>query len=105
MAKLIDKFELVKAVRESRKNNTHTDGSIARNHDMEHCHFLSLISRQETVTEAEIRNKAIDEFAEKLKCFIASQVDCVDGILPVDYCCEVFQSEVDEIAEQLKEVK
>jgi hypothetical protein len=41
-------------------------------------------------TEAEIRNKAIDEFAEKLK-------ECVseDGTLYAEY--------IDEIADQLKE--
>ena len=51
--------------------------------------------------EAEIRAKAIDEFAEKLKDFIAKQVE--DAESSNDLCTEIFQSEIDEIADELKE--
>ena len=48
----------------------------------------------------EIRAKAIDEFAERLKDLIAKNVE--DAESSNDLCCEIFQSEIDEIAEQLK---
>lgn len=48
----------------------------------------------------EIRAKAIDEFAERLKNFIAKNVE--DAESSNDLCCEIFQSEIDEIAEQMK---
>lgn len=44
--------------------------------------------------------KAIDEFAERLKDLIAKNVE--DAESTNDLCCEIYQSEVDEIAEQLK---
>jgi hypothetical protein len=44
---------------------------------------------------------AVDEFAEKLKDFIAKQVE--DAEYYDDCFCDIYQSEVDEIAEQLKE--
>lgn len=112
MAELIDKGELVKAVRESRKNNTHTDGSIARNHDMEHYHFLSLISRQPTTTEADIRAMAIDEFLEKISLEISESIiwDMVVTAHRNGNCSETSDEIVEyvldtvrEVAEQLKE--
>lgn len=48
----------------------------------------------------EIRNNAIDEFAEQLKDLIAKNVE--DAESSNDLCCEIFQSEIDEIAEQMK---
>lgn len=47
-----------------------------------------------------IRAKAIDGFAERMKDFIAKNVE--DAEMSNDLCCEINQSEVDEIAEQLK---
>ena len=47
-----------------------------------------------------IRAKAIDEFAERLKDLIAKNVE--DAENSNDLCCEIFQSEIDEIAEQMK---
>lgn len=49
---------------------------------------------------ANVREKAIDEFAEKLKDLIAKNVE--DAESSNDLCCEIFQSEIDEIAEQMK---
>jgi hypothetical protein len=63
--------------------------------------LVNRIANLPTTTEAEIRAKAIDEFAEKLKDFIAKQVE--DAESSNDLCTEIFQSEIDEIAEQLKE--
>jgi hypothetical protein len=50
----------------------------------------------------EIRNKAIDEFTEKIKHFMRSNVE--DAEYFGDCCCEIFESEIDEIAEQMKGV-
>lgn len=50
--------------------------------------------------DKEIRNKAIDEFAEQMKDLIAKNVE--DAESSNDLCCEIFQSEIDEIAEQMK---
>lgn len=47
-----------------------------------------------------VRNKAIDEFAERLKDLIAKNVE--DAESSNDLCCEIFQSEIEEIAEQMK---
>ena len=44
--------------------------------------------------------KALDEFAERLKDFIAKNVE--DAESSNDLCCEIYQSEVDEIAEELR---
>lgn len=44
--------------------------------------------------------KSIDEFAERLKDLIAKNVE--DAESSNDLCCEIYQSEIDEIAEQLK---
>lgn len=44
--------------------------------------------------------KGIDEFTERLKDLIAKDVE--DAENSNDLCCEIFQSEIDEIAEQLK---
>ena len=51
-------------------------------------------------TEAEIRAKAIDEFAEKIK-FMAENKWIYD--LCEDKDCKDFNNDIDKIAEQLKE--
>lgn len=48
----------------------------------------------------EIRAKATDEFAKRLKDLIAKNVE--DAESSNDLCCEIFQSEIDEIAEQMR---
>ncbi len=50
--------------------------------------------------DKQIRAKAIDEFAERLKNFISKNVE--DAENSNDLCCEIFQSEIDEIAEKMK---
>ena len=50
--------------------------------------------------EKEIRAKAIDEFAVELKNFMRNNVE--DAEYFGDCCCEIYESEIDEIAEQLK---
>lgn len=47
--------------------------------------------------------KAIDEFAVKLKNFMRSNVE--DAEYFGDCCCEIYESEIDEIAEWLKGVR
>lgn len=53
-----------------------------------------------TTTESEIRAKAIDEFAEKVK-FMAENKWIYD--LCEDMDCEAFKADIEVIAEQLKE--
>lgn len=50
--------------------------------------------------DKQVKAKATDEFAERMKDFIAKNVE--DAEMSNDLCCEINQSEVDEIAEQLK---
>ncbi len=45
-------------------------------------------------------NKAIDEFAEKMKDYIAKNVE--DAEVSNDLWCEICQSEIDDMAEQMK---
>ena len=47
-----------------------------------------------------IRDNAIDEFAERMKNFMRSNVE--DAEYFGDCCCEIYESEIDEIAEMLK---
>ena len=61
---------------------------------------VQAINATMSLFEQEIRNKAIDEFAEKLKDLIAKNVE--DAESSNDLCCEIFQSEIDEIAERMK---
>lgn len=49
---------------------------------------------------ANTRAHAIDEFAEKIKHFMRSNVE--DAEYFGDCSCEIFESEIDEIAEQMK---
>lgn len=46
-----------------------------------------------------VRDKAIDDFAERVKDFIAKNVEDAEDN---DLCCEIFQSEIDEIAEEMR---
>jgi hypothetical protein len=60
------------------------------------------IEEMPTVTEAEIRNKVIDEFAERMQEKVESFQAEINGfkadVLTLDY----FSEFVDEIAEQMK---
>jgi len=53
------------------------------------------------VNKTEIHNKAFDEFAVKIKNFIRSNIE--DAEYFGDGCCEIYESEIDEILEQMKE--
>ena len=50
--------------------------------------------------EQEVRAKAVDEFAERMKDLIAKNVE--DAENSNDLYCEIYQSEIDEIAERMK---
>ena len=50
--------------------------------------------------EKEIRVKAIDEFAERLRDLIAKNVEDAESSNAL--CCEIYQSEIDEIAEEMR---
>lgn len=60
--RLIDADELIKAIEQSRNNNPHKDCRIKRIHDIEHNHFIKMVSEQQTAFDKE---KVIDEL-EKL---------------------------------------
>lgn len=77
----------------SRGASVETD---AREHFYDDCPIPDV----EQLDEKEIRAKAIDEFAERMKYFIAKNVE--DAEMSNDLCCEIYQSEVDEIAEQMR---
>lgn len=106
MAELIDKGALYNKVAEleemarNRVLDTPTNSPCYMRYVSqmnERTELKHLIADTPTVTEAEIRNKAIDEFAEKLKdksTFLKS--------LQNDYYGYVCEEEIDEIAEQLK---
>ena len=61
--------------------------------------LINRISNLPTVTEAEIRNKAIDEFAEKI-LENAYDYECMRW--SNDVMIRIWESTIDEIAEQLK---
>ena len=65
--------------------------------------LIKFVDNLPSVTEAEIRAKAIDEFAEKLSTDVESLVAIVNGIeadlLTLDY----FDEFIFDVAEQLKE--
>ena len=59
--RLIDADELIKAIEQSRNNNPHKDCRIKRIHDIEHGHFIKMVSEQRTAFNKE---KAIEELKE-----------------------------------------
>ena len=86
MAELIKKTELVEAMvlsHTAHANNTREASLLNRD--------VRIVMEQPTTTEAEIRAKAIDEFAEK----------CFRELLKRYYCLDAL--DITEIAEQLKE--
>lgn len=56
--RLIDADELIKAIEQSRNNNPHKDCRIKRIHDIEHDHFIKMVSEQPTAFDKE---KVIEE--------------------------------------------
>ena len=56
--RLIDADELIKAIEQSRNNNPHEDCRIKRIHDIEHNHFIKMVSEQRTAFNKE---KVIEE--------------------------------------------
>lgn len=67
---------------------------------------VTTINNQPAVSEQEIRNKAIDEFAEAIKSTlpIAVHKDCSEIDYEVDYALYGLRNRIDRIAEQMKEV-
>ena len=82
MAELID-VERLKSIQEINKANFNSIGGIRE-----------WIDSQPTTTEAEIRAKAIDDFAEKLKESFTF-TNYFEG--------KCFKEHIDKLAEQLKE--
>lgn len=60
--RLIDADELIKAIEQSRNNNPHKDCRIKRVHDIEHDHFIKMVSEQPTAFDKE---KTIDQLKEE----------------------------------------
>ena len=95
MAELIDKSELRRQLWE-RHDYIVSDYAMyadAEETADEICGVVSMLDDMPTVTEAEIRAKAIEEFAEKIK----------SDFTFTDYFAGMcFKDKIDEIAEQLK---
>lgn len=95
MAELIKKTELIEALvlsHTAHANNSREASLLNRD--------VLIVMEQPVTTEAEIRAKAIDEFAEKLKAQSENLETAIDvfGGSNGQVICET----VDEIAEQLK---
>ena len=93
MAELIDKGALIDFIEKKfdmKCDTEHGQGYVDAMHDMKDV----IIALMPTVTEAEIRAKAIDEFAEKM------EAKCNVGGVFVG--CEVRRM-IEKLAEQLKE--
>lgn len=54
MGRLLDETMLRRDTEKSMRNNPHKDASVIINHDLEHRHFLHLISLQPTVDAVEV---------------------------------------------------
>ena len=67
--------------------------------NVERCRLIRQLNEANLKTE-EIRAKAIDEFAVELKNFMRNNVE--DAEYFGDCCCEIYESEIDEIAEHMK---
>ena len=105
MAELIDKSALIADLSKECPNwKFETMGFLIKG-AIDDC--ISIVKRQPIITEAEIRAKAIEEFAEKLKIFCESAIDKSRSnqmaLLAWQITCAEFKNAIDEIAEQLKE--
>ena len=89
MAELIDKQMVINTVAK-----TTTGGYFSR--------AIEKVDQLPTTTEAEIRNRAIDEFAEKLSMHFADW-QLAETDYDIRYTIDSAISAVDEIADQLKE--
>ena len=97
MAELIDKDVLVEEVKSLTVHVTGLragKGVLLKFMDEYRKSVLRIVDEQPTTTEAEIRAKAIDEFAEKLKkSFTFTNY----------FAGKCFNEHIDKLAEQLKE--
>ena len=66
--RLIDADELIKAIEQSRNNNPHKDFRIKRIHDIEHDHFIKMVSEQPTAFDKEKVKEQIQIFRSKFEC-------------------------------------
>ena len=94
MKEYIDKSSLITAIKEFCRKKRHI---ILEDEWLE---MWELIDEQPTITEAEIRAKAIDEFAREIRDW---QIDIQDNERDADKFDFVFER-IYEMAEQMKEV-
>ena len=101
MAELIDKGALYDAMTEEYKKHYAGTG---KGYDFTIA--MQMVQNQPTVTEAEIRAKAIEEFAEKLKSdYIFCDIGLIlsnNNIMFESASVVTFKQYIDKIAEQLK---
>lgn len=71
--RLIDADELIREIEQSRNNNPHKDCHIKRNHDLEHDHFIKMVSEQTTAFD---KGKVIKELREELNLSDAEKERC-----------------------------
>ena len=93
MAELIDKGALIEELHHM------IDGDAEFLEDYEYMGIDDCIRSMPTTTEAEIRNKAIEEFAERLKPIIDEKIKGWTNSDDLRRWCE---RAVNEIAEQMK---
>lgn len=72
--RLIDADELIKAIEQSRNNNPHKDFRIKRIHDIEHDHFIKMVSEQQTAFDKE---KVVANLREELKLSEIEKERCI----------------------------
>ena len=101
MAELIDRREVLKNIASFAIGGDPQEEPMA-NVD----HIGMSIEKLPTVTEAEIRNKAIEEFAERLNAKIEEVYSAPERESEYNHAwktvCKIIQSNMEVIAEQLK---
>lgn len=88
--RLIDADELIKAIEQSRNNNHHKDCRIKRIHDIEHDHFIKMVSEQQTAFDKEKVKEQIQIFRSKFECTCCPKN--IEKHIPVscDECMDTF---------------
>lgn len=77
--RLIDADELIKAIEQSRNNNPHKDCCIKRNHDIEHNHFIKMVSEQRTAFDKEKVIEKLVELRQKEYSDSDEDIESIDG--------------------------
>lgn len=103
MKEYIDKSALIEEIWKNHKETEkYYDLCVDELKDV-YCGIVATIDEQPTITEAEIRAKAIDEFAERMKELFKYESAWGNTQYRQRFAIDI--SKIDEIAEQMKEVE